>query len=312
MHQEEIQMKKINLSLLIKYLGVFYIFILSNIVMASIDTSEDITPPNKKTCITKVESINMAEINKAELLKSFHVKGNPLILYNAWDAGSAKVIQESGAKAIATSSWSVAAAQGYEDGEQVPFDAVLTNIERIIRVVNLPVTLDFEGGYAPHDLESLKVKIRRVIETGIAGINFEDQIVGSSNLYPVSEQCTRIRAIREIADNVSSTLFINARCDVFFKADSSTHNESLLEEAIERAKFYAEAGADGFFVPGLNNFELIRKLCRLSPIPVNIMVNDASTSLSLVELGVARISYGPFSYISLMTALKETATKVFI
>lgn len=106
-------------------------------------------------------------------------------------------------------------------------------------------------------------------------------------------------------------MFINARCDVFFTADSSTHNENLLEETIRRAKSYAEAGADGFFAPGLHNPDLIKRLCAASPIPVNIMVNDTPSSMSLAGLGVARISYGPFSYIPLMAALRESAAKVY-
>lgn len=297
--------------LLMKCLGIFFLFVCFSMVMAS-DPSTDPSLSHKRSRTTKMELQDMTELNrKADLLKSLHVKGDPLVLYNAWDAGSAKAIRKSGAKAIATSSWSVAAAQGYEDGEQVPLDAVLTNIERIVSVSgDVPVTLDFEGGYTGA-LGELRKNIRSVIEAGVVGINFEDQVVGGTDLYSINEQCDRIRAIREEASSLSIPLFINARSDVFFKSDASTHNESQLAEAITRARSYAEAGADGFFVPGLNNPDYIKRLCEASPIPVNIMVNDSGSLLSLAELGVARISYGPFSYIPLMTALEQAAAKVY-
>jgi 2-methylisocitrate lyase-like PEP mutase family enzyme len=268
-------------------------------------------PSHKRVRTTGKESSDMTELNKkAILLKSLHVKGDPLILYNAWDAGSAKIIEKSGAKAIGTSSWSVATANGYDDGEKIPLEMILTTIDRITKSVNVPVTLDFEGGYAD-TLKTLKDNIKSVLMRGIVGINFEDQIVGGTELLSISTQCDRIRAIREAADEFSIPLFINARSDVFFKSNASTHDESLLEEAIKRAKSYAEAGADGFFVPGLRNLEFITRLCSSSPIPVNIMVDDSKLLSSLAELGVARISYGPFSYISLMKTLEETATQVY-
>ncbi|MEN3325707.1 MAG: hypothetical protein V7638_514, partial [Acidobacteriota bacterium] len=113
----------------------------------------------------------MNQKEKAETFKSLHVKGTPVILYNIWDAGSARTLEQAGAKAIATGSWSVAAAHGFDDGEKVPLSLVLANIKRIVESVALPVTLDFETGYAT-DLPGLKENIRNVIAAGAIGINF--------------------------------------------------------------------------------------------------------------------------------------------
>jgi len=239
--------------------------------------------------------------------KNLHIKGDPLILVNIWDSGSAQALQITGAKALGTSSWSVAAAHGYEDGEKIPFDLVLTNLKRILACVDLPVTIDLEGGYGQSPQEVQKT-VTKVIEAGAVGINFEDQIVDHEGLYSIEDQCTRIKAIRDVADH----FFINARTDLFLKADLSQHDERLVEEALHRANAYAKAGANGFFAPGLQNTKHIEKLCVLSPLPVNLMVlSDTPSSQQLAERGVARISYGPYPYFQAMDALKEVGRKAF-
>ena len=132
---------------------------------------------------------------KAEIFRELHIKGNPLILFNIWDAGSAKAIEDAGAKAIATSSWSVATANGFEDGEKTPFELALANLKRIVESVPLPVTIDLEGGYATSHSE-LKDTITKVIEAGAVGINFEDQIIGGEELHEIEDQSARIEAIQ--------------------------------------------------------------------------------------------------------------------
>ena len=252
--------------------------------------------------------MTIAQTERANLLKSFHTKGEPLILFNVWDAGSARAIQEIGAKAIATGSWSVAAAQGYADGQELPFDLVLANLKRIVASVALPVTIDLEGGYgdSPNELQE---SVTRVIEAGAVGINFEDQIVGGTGLYSIEGQRARIEAIREAAEQAPIPLFINARTDIFLKADPASHSEHL-EEAIGRATAYAEAGASGFFAPALRNAKYIKKLCKASPLPVNILVMpDVPSSKQLAALGVARISYGSGPYRLVMETLKEAGRK---
>jgi len=249
------------------------------------------------------------QIESAEIFKGLHIKGEPLILFNIWDAGSARTIEEVGAKAIGTGSWSVAAAQGYSDGQEIPLDFALANLKRIVASVDLPVTIDLEGGYGD-SADELQESVTKVIDAGAVGINFEDQIVGGTGLYSIEGQRARIEAIREAADQTTIHLFINARTDIFLKADPASHGEEHLEEAIRRATAYAEVGASGFFAPGLKNAEYIERLCEASPLPVNIMVMPAiPSSKQLAALGVARISYGPGPYRLITEALKDAGRK---
>ncbi len=249
------------------------------------------------------------QIERARLFASLHVKGNPLILYNVWDAGTAKALQEVGAKAIATGSWAVAAAHGYPDGEQLPMATALTNLREIVASVDLPVTLDFESGYAQAP-DQLQQNIVQVIEAGAVGINFEDQRVGEEKLYPIEEQVTRIRAIRQAA---TIPLFINARTDVFLLDMNAPVTEAKIAETIERGLAYAEAGASGFFVPGLRDLASIEKVCKESPLPVNIlMIPNTPTHQQLADAGVARISYGAGSYRAMLAAFKEAARQILL
>ena len=251
----------------------------------------------------------LSQIERALLLKSLHVKGDPLIVFNIWDAGSAKALQEVGAKVIATGSWSVAAAHGYEDREKLPLDLVLANLKRIVASVSLPVTIDLEGGYGRSPAE-VQATVLRVLQAGAVGINFEDQIVGGKGLYAIEDQCARIRAIRTAAEDAQIPLFLNARTDIFLKSSPETHNERHLEEALERASAFSESGASGFFAPGLRNADYIGKLCAISSLPVNILaLADTPSPRRLAELGVARISYGPLPYRNMIAALKEAASK---
>lgn len=244
----------------------------------------------------------------AEIFAKLHVSGEPIILFNIWDAGSAKAVAEAGAKAIATGSWSVAAAQGFYDAEALPMDLALENIARIAAAVDLPVTLDFEGGYAA-DIATLRSNIEKVLDTGAIGINFEDQIIGGEGLYSVEEQSSRIASIRETADSKGISLFINARTDVFLKNGPATHAEHF-EEAITRGTAYAESGASGLFAPGLKDPALIKAICDRSPLPVNIMaMADTPPNNEMAALGVARISYGPGPYRQMIEALRKAATE---
>src|ERR1700746_953844 len=247
----------------------------------------------------------MHQSDKAARFAALHVKGAPLVLYNAWDAGSAKAILAAGAKAIATSSWSVAEAQGYRDGEAIPIEFAQRIVERITDTIEAPVTVDFEGGYSEDDGE-LADNVSRLLDLGVIGINFEDRVVKGSGLYSLDRQARRIAAIRKAAEQKGIDLFINARTDVFFE-----HGEDAAQafgEAVDRAKAYAAVGASGFFVPGLVVDALIGRICDRVMLPVNVMVMDGVPSNArLSELGVARISYGPIPYIRAMRALEQEA-----
>jgi 2-methylisocitrate lyase-like PEP mutase family enzyme len=249
----------------------------------------------------------MSQSEKASRFAKLHVKGNPLILYNAWDAGSAKTILEAGAKAIATSSWAVAAAQGYADGEQLPVNFAEQIIARIAANVDAPVTADFEGGYSDDDGE-LAENISRLLDTGIIGINFEDRVVKGKGLYPAERQARRIASVRNASGKKNVELFINARTDIFFEQGES---DATVDEALERSKIYADAGASGLFVPGLQNDVFIDRICERAPLPINLMIMDGVPSNArLAELGLSRISYGPIPYIEVTRTLRQDAEKV--
>jgi len=240
---------------------------------------------------------------KTQKFRELHVPGKPLVLYNIWDAGGAKELADAGAPAVATGSWSMAAAHGFADGEAVPFDLVLTIVSRIAATVDCPVTVDFEGGFAQNPAK-IAQNVQRIIEAGAVGINFEDQVVNGPGLNNIKDQCTRIAAIREMAKSAGMPLFINARSDVFLKAAEGSDPHALMKDAIERRAAYAEAGADGFFVPGLTDLALIETICHDSPLPINVMMMGDLTSASAVaKIGVARASYGPGPYLTAMSDL---------
>jgi 2-methylisocitrate lyase-like PEP mutase family enzyme len=250
----------------------------------------------------------MKQNEKAEIFANLHIKGLPLILYNAWDAGSAKAIVAGGAKAIATSSYAVAQAQGYNDGEDIPVDLALTIAARIVASVDVPVTVDIEGGYTDND-KVLFETIQHLLDQGVVGINFEDRIVKGDGLYDIDRQAQRIASIREAADKKNIDLFINARTDVFFGQGGEPQN--LVSAAIDRVKAYAAAGASGFFIPGLVDDSLIFRVCAEAPLPVNVMMMvGMSPQSQLAKLGVARISYGPLSFFHAQEAIEQGARGV--
>ncbi|PYE48889.1 isocitrate lyase/phosphoenolpyruvate mutase family protein [Paenibacillus barcinonensis] len=241
---------------------------------------------------------------KTEQFHRYHVKGTPLILVNVWDAGSAQTIQSTGATAIATGSWSVAAAHGEQDGEALPFSSVLANLARITSSVDLPVTVDIEGGYG-RSVSEIRRNVLLVIEHGAVGINIEDQLPSGDGIYNIEEQVMRLGAAREAAEQAGIPLFINARTDLFLQHAAEQHNDTLINNALTRCKAYAEAGASGIFVPGLQDQRLIQELCEHSPLPVNVMVTAQKPSpQQLAALGVARISYGPYPYLQVMEHLR--------
>jgi len=246
----------------------------------------------------------MTQSDKFREFAALHVAGDPLILFNAWDAGSAKVVAEAGAKAIATGSASVAAAQSFADAEALPLELALANAERVVAAVASPVTIDFEGAYAAEP-EGVAANMAKLAATGAIGCNFEDQVVGGEGLHSTAFQAERIAAARAA---VGADFFINARTDIFLKAKLETHDEAMVDAALARAHAYAEAGASGFFVPLLSDLKLLARFCEASPLPVNFMAYPGAPSAAdVADAGVARISHGPFPHKLAMKALAEAA-----
>ncbi|MDQ2877874.1 MAG: isocitrate lyase/phosphoenolpyruvate mutase family protein [Pseudomonadota bacterium] len=244
---------------------------------------------------------------KFEAFAALHVPGDPLILYNAWDVGSAKAVARAGARAIGTGSWSVAAALGYDDGEQLPLDLALSGAARIAGAVDLPVSIDFEGCYAIEPM-GVAANMTRLAQTGAIGCNFEDRVIGGEGLHPIDLQASRIGAARRGA---GASFFINARIDLFLHAPAERHG-ALMTEAIERALAYGEAGADGIFVPGLRDGHLVADFCDAGIKPVNVIPAPVGASVAdLAQAGVARISYGPRPYREMMRSLEQAAQAAF-
>ena len=246
----------------------------------------------------------MTQSEKFAAFAALHVAGDPVILFNAWDAGSARVVADAGAKAIATGSASVAGAQGFSDAEALPVGLALANAARVVEAVDLPVTIDFEGAYAVES-EGVAANMARLAATGAIGCNFEDQIIGGEGLHDIPGQAARIAAARAA---VGAEFFINARTDIFLKAKGDTHDQAMVDAAIERASAYADAGASGFFVPGLVDLALLERICAASPLPVNFMAWPGTPSTAqIAATGIARISHGPFPWRIAMQALKDAA-----
>lgn len=235
---------------------------------------------------------------------TLHVAGDPLLLFNIWDAGSAAAVAAGGARAIATGSASVSMANGFGDGEQVPLDFALANATRIVDAVDLPVTVDFEGGYAA-EAAALTAHGRQLAETGAVGCNFEDQIVGSDRLYDIGEQTARLGALR---NGVGRDFFINARTDLFLKAAPEQHDQALADRAIERGKAYGAAGVNGYFIPGLSDLTLVERICRALELPVNAMhLPGGPSRTEWAGAGIARVSHGPFPFMAMQKWLTDQA-----
>ena len=239
---------------------------------------------------------------KFETFAALHVPGNPVILYNIWDVGSAGAVVAAGAKALATGSHPVADANGWPDGQQVPIDFALANAKRIVDAADLPVTVDFESAYS-NDPELGGANVLRLAATGAVGCNFEDQVIGGQGIHPLELQVERIAAIRKA---VGDEFFINARTDLLLK--TQTHDDALIDQVVERGKAFAEAGAIGFFVPRLSDPKQIERVVREVPLPLNVIAFPGAPDKRIwAEAGVARISHGPFPHRALMAKFTEMA-----
>jgi 2-methylisocitrate lyase-like PEP mutase family enzyme len=243
-------------------------------------------------------------MSEFEAFRALHIPGDPLILYNIWDVGSAQAVVRAGAKAIAIGSHPVADAQGFADGQGVPLDFALANAARIVGAVDLPVTVDFEGAYAVEP-EEVGRNMALLTATGAVGCNFEDQIIGGEGLHPLDLQTRRISTARRL---VGDAFFINARTDLFLKV--AEHDAALVDGVIERGKAFADAGASGFFVPRLADPRQIERVVKSVPLPLNLIAfPGAPPKAEWANAGVARISHGPFPHRALMAQFETAARK---
>ena len=203
--------------------------------------------------------------SKFETFAALHVPGDPLILYNIWDVGSAVAVAAAGAKALATGSHPVGDAAGFGDAQKVPLAYVFDNARRIATAVDLPLTVDFESAYSS-DPDEGAANVARLAETGAVGCNFEDQVIGGEGMHPIDLQVRRIAAIRAA---LGPQFFINARTDLLLKTES--HDDALIDQVVARGKAFADAGASGFFVPRLADTRQIEHVVREVRLPLNVI-----------------------------------------
>ena len=234
---------------------------------------------------------DLEQKKKAKTFLALHSGGDPLLLPNVWDVASARIVEDAGFPALATTSAGVAFAHGYPDGQCIHKDRMMAAVAIIAQGVKIPVSADVEAGYGS-DPESVAGTARAVIEVGAIGINLEDATGAPQQpLFDLSQQLEKIRAIRSTADNLDVALVINARTDVYLLQVGEP--SSRYDETIRRLSAYREAGADCVFVPGLRHPATIKRLVTDVNCPVNILAGPGSPSVrELQALGVARVSLG--------------------
>lgn len=247
-----------------------------------------------------------AHLAKAEVLRSLHVPGAPLILPNVWDPVTARTVAETpGVQALATASHSVSFAHGVPDGEGLTLDEALEAAKRIIDTTQLPVSVDFERGYAM-DARGLQQNVMRLIEIGAAGLNLEDSTGNSSQpLFELKEAVDRVKAVGRACARTGLPLVLNARVDALVRG-------AEWDEMVTRANAYLKAGADVVFVLGLSSEDLVKRALDEIDGLVSVVANPSSVPLKrLAELGVARVSFGPGT-LGLTLAHLRAATKQLV
>ncbi len=250
------------------------------------------------------------QAEKAERFRKLHHGPRMLLLPNAWDVASARILEECGHPAIATSSAAVAYSLGYPDGQRISRDEMLDVVGRIARAVRIPVTADLEAGYGttPKDMAET---VKAAIEAGAIGMNLED-VTGDdeSSQVVLPLQVEKIRAIREMAKSIGVPFVLNARTDTYLTPIGP--EATRFERTVERLRAYRDSGADCLFAPGLYDRETIAKLVKAVEAPINILANPACPPMAELEkIGVARVSAGSGIMRAAMGAVKRIGKEMF-
>jgi 2-methylisocitrate lyase-like PEP mutase family enzyme len=257
--------------------------------------------------------ISNIQKEKAKLFSKYHQGKEILVLLNSWDIGSSKLIEACGYKAIATTSMGIAASLGYPDGQIIQLPEMIEVITGIVNAVQAPVTVDIEAGYG-NNLDEIMDSVKKIIATGIVGINIEDSIDLNPVLIDELEFCERISAIRALSDSLDFHLVINARTDSFYVSSDSP--QAKLSESIKRGNKYREAGADCIFVQPVWEKETISTLVKEIDAPINILSNPTigsgvtPTVRELQDLGVARVSLGSGLMKATLALIKKVADEL--
>jgi 2-methylisocitrate lyase-like PEP mutase family enzyme len=221
--------------------------------------------------------------NAADVFRRLHQEGI-LVLANAWDAGTARLVESLGAKAIATTSAAVAWSHGYPDGDLLPVPLLVATVRDIVRVIGLPLSVDMEGGFSS-DPAAVGEAVGKVLEAGAVGINIEDG-AGSPDLL-----CAKIEQAKRAGTRLGVNLFVNARADVYLR--DLAPRERRVAETVARGELYRSAGADGLFVPGVAEPAEIKAIASAVPLPLNVLARPKlPPAAELAALGVRRLSAG--------------------
>lgn len=244
---------------------------------------------------------------------NFHQDNEILVLLNSWDIGTSKLIEACGYKAIATTSMGMAASLGYPDCQVMQLSELIEVVTKIVNEVQVPVTVDMEAGYGKN-LDEIINSVKKIIATGIVGINIEDSVDLNPVLIDEMEFCERISAIRALSDSLGFHLVINARTDSFYTSSGSTKEK--LSASIKRGNKYREAGADCIFIQPVSERETISTLVKEINAPINILSNPtigAGLTMSvreLQDLGVARLSLGSGLMKATLVLIKKVADEL--
>jgi 2-methylisocitrate lyase-like PEP mutase family enzyme len=259
--------------------------------------------------LTREVDLNRTEqAARAKQFLQLHHQPEVLVLPNVWDALGARLLVELGYPAIATASASIAFSLGYDDGEQISFEALLGAVQRISDVVDVPISVDLERGYAD-DTKALAENIHRLLQAGVVGINLEDSLREGKELRATEEQCERIGAVRQAAEHDDIPLVINARTDVFL--GQMRDKDERLQQAVLRIRAYRQAGADCLYPIGLADLQSLRILQDEVSAPLNILATATTPDIAtLQQHGVARLSLGPGLLRAAFTAMHSVAVSL--
>lgn len=244
----------------------------------------------------------MNQSMKAHTLLDLHHQPLLLILPNVWNPIGARLLEAKGFPAVATASAAIAESLGYRDGQQIKWKTMLDVVARIVRSVNIPVSVDFESGYA-ESLHGLEENTAQLLDTGAAGINIEDSWQDGVQLRPIAEQARRIEVIRNVSEKRNVHLVINARADSFLADIFVTHQERM-DDAARRANAYIQAGADCIYPIGCTDKETLMILRQRIQSPINILATAQTSHLKVLrEIGINRVSFGPYIFRALLAKM---------
>jgi 2-methylisocitrate lyase-like PEP mutase family enzyme len=249
-----------------------------------------------------------SQASRAERFRALHDRKSVLVLPNAWDVPSARMFEDEGFPAVATSSAGMLVSLGYPDGEDIPSSEFVSAVRRIARVLSVPLSVDVVGGFG-NTPESVAKSVRAVVSAGAVGINIEDFVHSAKKLLPLEKQLDRLRSLIRLRKSLGVPFVINARTDAFRYAPGDA--DAKLEEAIRRAKAFRDIGSDCVYPMGLTDSSTISRFVRALDFPTNVMVRKGLPAVpELKRLGVARVSFGPSASYAALGLLRRASREV--